>query len=310
MNSIVEKIQKGLALPQGKRIMHTSPHHDDEMLAYYPILPQLLKTNQNSFVYITSGHHSVTDDYMFKELYATPEFIIQYPPQKRTFLDLVCRVYEILDLHSLREKIHALKTAYVPNTEEIKILKGAIRELEAEKMLLDLGVDPANIHHLRAAFYDGGDSQVDAEHLKALVEEVRPDIVTVAYDPRDKGPKTHFHSLEVILRAIEMSPVKPEIWFYRNVWSRFTLEEADLLIPVNEDGMESMNRAFLTHFKTQKIAAFPSKEFSGPFSKLSEKIQREQFEEIKKQLGEVFFRDNSDLRIRNAAGFIFLKTLK
>ncbi len=312
MNSIISKINEGLDLPRGKKILHTSPHHDDEMLAYYPILQELIDNNQNTFVYITRGYNSVTDNYMFKALYALPEHLIDFPPKKGSFLDLVRLVFGLSDADSLQEKIHWLKTDYFPNkvieTEEIKILKGAIREKEAEKMLLSLGVNPSHVHHLRAQFYDGGDPEVDSANLRSIIGEVKPDIITVAFDPKDIGPKTHYRSLQVINRAIEMSDVKPKIWFYRNVWSRFSIDEADLLIPVSDAGMEAMNEAFLSSFQTQKIAAFPSQEFQGPFSKLAEKIQREQYEQLRNILGVDFFKSHPDSRVKNATGFTFIKT--
>lgn len=308
MESIIEKINRGLNLPRGMNILHTSPHHDDEMLAYYPILPELINENQNSFLYITSGFHSVTDNYLIKLLYATPEYLIEYPPEKGSFLDLVAIVFGIPDLHSLREKIHWLKMEHVPHIEEVKVLKGAIREQEAEKMLSQLGVESSQMHHLRAQFYDGGDPEIDAIVLKDLINEIHPDFITIAYDAQDHGPKTHHRSYDVIMRAIELSDIKPQIWAYRNVWSRFTLEEADILIPVSEDQLGSMNDAFVSCFQSQKIAAFPSKDFHGPFSQLSEKIMREQYIQLKNNLPDDFLKNHPDYRMRNAKGFIWIKT--
>lgn len=316
MNSIIEKINRGLDLPKGMKILHTSPHHDDEMLAYYPIMHELIANNQNVFAYITSGHHSVTDEYMFKALYSVPEHCIEFPPEKDSFLDTVAIVFGLPDLYSLREKVRWLKTTYFPNkipsendSSDVTILKGSIRELEAEKMLSQLGVSRLSVHHLRAQFYDGGDLDADMSAFKSFIEKVKPDIMTVAFDPKGVGPKTHFHSLQVIMRALELSNIKPKIWYYRNVWSRFSIEEADVFIPVSEEKMEAMNRAFMSCFQTQTIAAFPSQDFKGPFSKLAEKFQRDQFNQLKAILGADFFKDHPDSRIKNAKGFIFIRTV-
>jgi glucosamine-6-phosphate deaminase len=316
MESIMEKINRGLTLPKGAKILHTSPHHDDEMLAYFPMLPELLKRNENIFLYITSGFNSVTDHFILKALYATPEHLIDYPPEKDTFIDLVAIAFGIPDLHSLREKVHWLKTEYFPNKnpenpdiEEIKVLKGTIRELEAEKMLSQLGVAPSRVHHLRAQFYDGGDPENDANVLKDLIDELKPEMITIAYDAKDQGHKTHHRSFQVILRAIELSRVKPKIWGYRNVWSRFSLDEANLFIPVSGQELEAMNQAFLSCYLSQKIPAFPANDFQGPFSKLSEKIMREQYDQLRKILGDDFFKNHPDPRIRTAEGFIFIQEL-
>lgn len=81
------------------------------------------------------------------------------------------------------------------------------------------------------------------------------------------------------------------------------------MIPITNEDMQKMNHAFLTSFSTQKSAAFPITHFDGPFSFLAEAIQREQFQQLKKLLGEAYFLRHSDPAIRNAAGFVFIKEM-
>jgi glucosamine-6-phosphate deaminase len=263
MNSIIEKINRGLKLPKGKKILHTSPHHDDDILSYHPIMQELISDNQNSFLYLTSGHHAVTDAYMFKALYAVPEFLLEYPPEKNSFFDAITMVYGISDLYSLKEKVRSLKTDYFPSkgtaekdSNEIAILKGYIREFEAEKLLSIFNVSLLNINHFRAKFYDGGDSEADVLAIKKYIEDLNPDIITVLSEAENLGPKTHHTALNVIMRALEQTHVKPVIWKYRNVWSSFAVEEVDLMIPVSEKQMQGMHEAFMNCFQTQIIAAF------------------------------------------------------
>ena len=64
--SIRTKVEKGLRMPEGAVILHTSPHHDDVELAYFPYLHHLVrsKTIHNYFAYCTSGYTSVTSAYL------------------------------------------------------------------------------------------------------------------------------------------------------------------------------------------------------------------------------------------------------
>ncbi|MCQ2095679.1 MAG: hypothetical protein MJY59_02930 [Bacteroidaceae bacterium] len=64
--AIEAMISKGLTLPQNQVVLHTSPHHDDVELAYFPYLHHLVRSKnmENHFAYCTSGYASVTCDYL------------------------------------------------------------------------------------------------------------------------------------------------------------------------------------------------------------------------------------------------------
>jgi len=65
-DEVKAKINKGLQMPQDAEILHTSPHHDDVELAYFPYLHHLVRSKsiQNHFAYCTSGYTSVTSAYL------------------------------------------------------------------------------------------------------------------------------------------------------------------------------------------------------------------------------------------------------
>ncbi len=65
-NSIEQKIKKGLDIGCDKVILHTSPHHDDVELAYFPYLHHLVRSHsiENHFAYCISGYTSVTSAYL------------------------------------------------------------------------------------------------------------------------------------------------------------------------------------------------------------------------------------------------------
>ncbi len=53
-----------------KRFLHTTPHHDDTMLAYFPIVQHLVLNTGSShhFATMTAGFNSISDEYLIKNL--------------------------------------------------------------------------------------------------------------------------------------------------------------------------------------------------------------------------------------------------
>lgn len=69
-DDLIRKIDPYLQNFSKKRFLHTSPHHDDTMLAYFPIVQYLVFNTQSShhFATMTSGFNSVSDEYLIKNL--------------------------------------------------------------------------------------------------------------------------------------------------------------------------------------------------------------------------------------------------
>ena len=104
-------------------------------------------------------------------------------------------------------------------------------------------------------------------------------------------------------------PEKLKIWGYRNVWYRFHPSESELMYPVSLGDSAHLNDAFETCFISQKEASFPAPDYDGPFSHWAQMIQAEQYQNLVKLLGEDYFRQHTDPRMRAARGFVFLKEL-
>lgn len=73
--------------------------------------------------------------------------------------------------------------------------------------------------------------------------------------------------------------------------------------------MNEMHRTFLASFGCQKKAEFPSPEYDGPFSVLSQRFHTQQLRELKIMLGEQFFLQHHNPHVRNADGIILLKEM-
>jgi len=73
--------------------------------------------------------------------------------------------------------------------------------------------------------------------------------------------------------------------------------------------MNEMHRTFLASFACQKKAEFPSPEYDGPFSVLSQRFHTKQLMELKTMLGNDFFRTHFHSDVQNAGGIILLKEM-
>jgi len=68
--SIESRIERGMVNLDGETFMHTSPHHDDEMLGYLPYIVHLVRNpnNKHYFTYLTSGFNAVTNSYVLERM--------------------------------------------------------------------------------------------------------------------------------------------------------------------------------------------------------------------------------------------------
>ena len=173
---------------------------------------------------------------------------------------------------------------------------------------------------MRLGFYQGDiftenpEMERDVIPIYKFMIEIKPTIVTVALDPEGSGPDTHYKVLQATseaLRLYEKETGKSDIkvWGYRNIWYRFHPAEANIYIPVSLNTMAILENTFMNSYGSQKAASFPSWEYDGPFCRLAQQIQVDQFEKIRLCIGKDFFSNSAMPRFRAAHGLIFLKEL-
>ncbi len=159
---------------------------------------------------------------------------------------------------------------------------------------------PSAISALRLGFYKGDifseEPEVDRDVIPIfqLIKKVKPNVLSVAFDPEGSGPDTHYKALQAVAEALRMyekesGDTTMRVWGYRNVWYRFRPSEADLMVPVSLNSLSLLHTAFMNCFGSQSAASFPSYEYDGPFSELAQKIQVEQYDMMKTCLGKEFF---------------------
>ncbi len=99
------------------------------------------------------------------------------------------------------------------------------------------------------------------------------------------------------------------VWGYRNVWFEFTPSDATLMIPASIEDLNLMHETFMNCFTTQKKASFPSPFYDGPFSLWSKQIQIKQKNILQTLLGDEYFLNHENPRVRQSSGFIFIKAM-
>jgi glucosamine-6-phosphate deaminase len=244
----------------------------------------------------------------------------------RRLLRNMIEIYEEDNLTHLEDRVNELinyfKTQY-PGKKDIphvQKLKGMMRELEEELIWGFFGFNTKNVLHMRLGFYQGDiftenpEMERDVIPIFKIMMDIKPTIVTVALDPEGSGPDTHYKVLQATseaLRLYEKETGKSDIkvWGYRNIWYRFHPAEANIYIPVSLNTMAILENTFMNSYGSQKAASFPSWEYDGPFCRLAQQIQVDQFEKIRLCIGKDFFSNSAMPRFRAAHGLIFLKEL-
>jgi glucosamine-6-phosphate deaminase len=238
----------------------------------------------------------------------------------------IISIYGIQNIESLRDIINEilsiLKNSYdgQKNPPKIQKLKGMIREFEEELVWAHFGVQVKNVHHLRLGFYKGDifteqpEKKRDVAPILGMLKEINPTVISLALDPEGSGPDTHYKVLQAIAEALKEWKKEKDlsglrIWGYRNVWYRFNAAEANVIFPVSLSAMASLNELFTNCYLSQVDASFPSYEFNGKFSGLSQKIWVEQLKDIQFLLGKNFFYQNNHPSVRASHGLIFLKEM-
>lgn len=244
----------------------------------------------------------------------------------RRLLRNMIEIYEEDNVNYLENRIDELinyfKTQY-PGKKDIAYvqkLKGMMREFEEELVWAFFGFNTSSVSHMRLGFYQGDiftenpEMERDVIPILGLLKEIQPTIVTVALDPEGSGPDTHYKVLKATAEALKLyeketgiSDVK--VWGYRNVWYRFHPAEANIYVPVSLNSMAIMENTFLNSYGSQRAASFPSWEYDGPFSRLAQSIQVDQYQTMKTCLGKDFFIKHEHPRIRAAYGMMYLKEL-
>jgi glucosamine-6-phosphate deaminase len=257
---------------------------------------------------------------------ASQDIDIQYLNISRRLSRLFLHHFKIKDINRLSgyvgDLINQLKEIEPGRSEPdvFHLIKGWLREYEAELVWAYFGIDMDHVSHLRLPFYTANifpqypNFEQDVLPIVQLLEKIRPTIITLAIDPEGSGPDTHYKSLMALADAIDKyAASRPEmnlrIWGYRNIWSSYQLYEVNKIVPVSLNSFAVLHNMFNSCFLSQKSASFPSYELDGTFSELAQKIWVRQHNNLVDLMGKEFFYESTNPMLRRSYGAIYLKDM-
>jgi glucosamine-6-phosphate deaminase len=163
---------------------------------------------------------------------------------------------------------------------EIQDIKRFIRESEAVSGIETVGLPPTAARFLDLPFYQTGKVRkdpIDADDVaivRALLEEVKPELVFVAGDLSDPHG-THRMCKEAIEQALEevygprvadqqakrttvqKERAGPEVWLYRGAWQEWPITDATWLVPLSQEELRLKIQAIFKHQSQKDSAPFP-----------------------------------------------------
>src|SRR5437867_1950332 len=253
-NRLTRKIRGRAKLPSRRRVLVFAPHPDDDVISMGGIMRKLWE-NENATVvaYMTSGNIAVFDHDVMRHL------------------DFVERAAETLGLDGatarrVRETVEASFERKAPGDVDLALVQGVkrmIRESEEMAALEAVGLPRSAARFLNLPFYRTGEVRKrpigpeDVAIVRALLDELRPDLVFVAgvlSDPHG----THRMCKAAIERALAGGePPRPEVWLYRGAWQEWSITDADVLVPLSQDELRAKVLAIFKHQSQKDTAPFP-----------------------------------------------------
>jgi glucosamine-6-phosphate deaminase len=260
-NALGAKIRGRSKLPRGKQVICFSPHPDDDVISAGGILRKLVQNeNRIHVAYMTSGNIAVFDHDVRRHL----DFLVRLSREQHL---------GERDVDALRVKVEqhlARKAPGEMDIPEVLDLKRIIRESEAVSGIEVLGIPPTAARFLNLPFYQTGKVRkdpvgpADVAIVRALLEELRPDLILVAGDLSDPHG-THRMCKEVIelaLRELAADPGHraPEVWLYRGAWQEWAVTEATWLVPLSQEELRLKVQAIFKHQSQKDSAPFPGQD--------------------------------------------------
>src|SRR5437867_9093958 len=253
-NRLRDKIRGRRKLPSRQRILVFSPHPDDDVISMGGILRKLWE-NANAIVvaYMSSGNIAVFDHDVERHL----DFVDRAADALGVDRPAVRRVRDAVEASFERKAPGAVDLPVVQD------LKRMIRESEAIAAVEAVGLPHGAARFLNLPFYRTGEVRKrpigpeDVALVRALLEEVRPDLVFVAGDLSDPHG-THRMCKAAVEQALGVSAIpSPQVWLYRGAWQEWSITEAEVLVPLSQDELRAKIFAIFKHQSQKDTAPFP-----------------------------------------------------
>lgn len=243
-----------------KRALVFSPHPDDDVISMGGTLIRLVdQGHQVHLAYQVSGSIAVFDDDALRFADFAADF-------NRVFGIDDARTQQI-EQH-LEEFLRRKKPGQV-DSEQVQMIKTAIRRGEARAAARYCGVPEDRQHFLDMPFYETGTvrkkplSEPDIQIILDLLDRVQPHQIYAAGDLSDPHG-THRTCLAAIFEACRRirktgAPwfTNTEIWLYRGAWQEWDPEQIEMAVPLSPEELQRKRAAIFKHESQKDKALFP-----------------------------------------------------
>jgi glucosamine-6-phosphate deaminase len=257
-NRLGARIRGRSKLPRARTVICFSPHPDDDVISAGGLLRKLhLNGNRIVVAYMTSGNIAVFDHDVLRYVDVIERLAADERLARRNVDQLAARVRAFL----------AAKRPGEVDSDEVQTLKRVIREGEAVSGIETLGIARSGARFLNLPFYQTGAVKknpigpADVAIVRALLEEIRPDLVLVAGDLSDPHG-THRLCKDAVDQALAAAypGAGPEVWLYRGAWQEWPVTEATWLVPLAQEELALKIQAIFKHQSQKDSAPFPGQD--------------------------------------------------
>jgi len=256
-NNLGAKIRGKSKLPRGLRTICFSPHPDDDVISMGGILRKFVENgNDVTVAYMTSGNIAVFDHDVRRYVDYTVRLAHNGHGDAKAADALATKVYDFFDR----------KRPGDVDIPEVLDIKRIIREAEAISGIETVGLPAEKGRFLNLPFYQTGKVKKDpigpedVAIVRALLEELKPELVFVAGDLSDPHG-THRMCKEAVDLALQeyaqAGNPRPEVWLYRGAWQEWPVTEATWLVPMSQEELRLKIQAIFKHQSQKDSAPFP-----------------------------------------------------
>src|SRR6476646_299548 len=245
--------------PYPKRVIIFSPHPDDDIISMGGTFQRLHDQGHDVHVaYQTSGNIAVTDEFVTRFV----DFAVGFENIAGINTDKSTKIYNDIKDYLSNKRMNE------PDTQQIREIKGLIRQGEARATCRYVGIPDANVHFQNLPFYETGTvekkpmSEEDVQNTIELLKKIQPQQVFCAGDLADPHG-THKVCLDVVMESLRR--LKDEgaswiqdcwLWLYKGAWQEWNIDEIEMAIPMSPDQVLSKRHGIFIHQSQKDMVPF------------------------------------------------------
>jgi glucosamine-6-phosphate deaminase len=247
------------AKPFPKKVLIFSPHPDDDIISMGGTFQRLHDQGHDVHVaYQTSGNIAVTYEFVTRFL----DFAVGFEEIAGNNTDKTEKIFDEVRNYLSRKKTNEI------DTQQIRAIKGLIRQTEAKATCRYVGISENNIHFQNLPFYETGTiekkpmGEDDVQLTVDLLRKIKPHQVFAAGDLADPHG-THKVCLEVVLEALKRIKEDKDdwikdcwLWLYKGAWQEWKIEEIEMAVPMSPDQVLKKRYGIFIHQSQKDMVPF------------------------------------------------------